>query len=294
MARLIVAVLILPVFAFAQLVEKYRLANYSTVEKVVLDLNGGMGDYHLLPTHTQHLLYVISDDYQTRINPHLHSYLKNNVYYTVLNLISEDETPGLSTALSNRFFSTSSTAGKKTWKVLLGSDKPYELSLNYDMGKANVNLSGLTVEKLNINSESADVAVSYDKGKMNRAVLDTFFIQVELGQILVENIGGSNARVVKADVGFGNLVLNYDDVPNITSEVIASIGAGTFEVKLPSQNIPVRVNIHDSPLCKIKFDDSFTRQAGNVFVNDAYITSPADAIEFDIDVTLGKIIFSSF
>lgn len=288
--------ILLLLFSFAshgQLVEKYKLTNYESVEKVILNVNAGSGNYYIKPTYSNALIYVLADDYRTKLNPHLHSFLEGKNYHTLLNLTSEGERHGVSTTtLSSKLFA-STEKSKNTWKVLLSDHKPYDLTLNYTLGNAHMDLSGLMVEQLNVNSESADVVVLYQKGMTNRSAIDTFFIDVDLGDIAVHNVAASNANVIKADVGFGGLTIDFHDRPSKDTEVIASIGAGSLHVTLADKGQPIRVNIQNSPLCRFDFGEDFVKQRDNIFVNRAYLQNSENAITFQVEVALGKIHFVS-
>ena len=76
----------------------------------------------------------------------------------------------------------------KVWKMYLTDTKPYFLELNYGVGNANIDLSGLAIKNLKIITGSADVNVGYYSALENQIDMDTFFVKVDLGSVNVKNL----------------------------------------------------------------------------------------------------------
>jgi hypothetical protein len=94
-----------------------------------------------------------------------------------------------------------------------------------------------------------------------------------------------------ADVGFGNMLLDFDQKAITTQRVIGSVGAGNLIIGLPSEGTPVVVTINDSWLCSINLCKSLKKIGENKFANEAYNKSTKGALSFDLDVSMGKIVF---
>jgi hypothetical protein len=70
------------------------------------------------------------------------------------------------------------------------------------------------------------------------------------------------------------------------------VGAGNLVILLPSDDsVPVMVKIKDSWLCSIELTDDLKQTSPNVYANAAYAKSPKNALTFDLDVSLGNIVF---
>ena len=94
-----------------------------------------------------------------------------------------------------------------------------------------------------------------------------------------------------ADVGFGNIMLDFSDKPTNSNHVKGSVGAGNLVVLLPSADTPVMVKINNSWLCSLELCKSLKRVSENTFVNNAYSEGGKNTLTFDLDVSLGKIVF---
>jgi hypothetical protein len=180
------------------------------------------------------------------------------------------------------------------WHVYLSKKKPIDLNLRYGMGNAFVDLSGLSVEKLNIATGSADVNIGYVSGQYNQIEMDTFCIKVDLGTLEARQVSLSNARNIIADVGFGSLYLDFTEKSLVKSVVNATVGAGNLVVTANESVNPMIIYIQNSPLCRVKIPKGFKEIRENVFVNKQYDQDAENLITFNIDVTMGNIIFKTF
>ena len=194
-------------------------------------------------------------------------------------------------SVANSIF-TSQEELQDIWQINLSERGSYDLNLNYLMGDASVNLSGLSVQRLKINSASADVKLSYDGQVMNRVAMDTFFVKVNFGNVEVEDLSFAMAKEVIAEVGFGTISIDCGSDWKMNGRVTASVGAGNLNILLPPKEIPVIIRINKSLLCNIKMADDFEKIGHNVFGNQAYIDNPADGMEFLLDVGMGSIAFT--
>jgi hypothetical protein len=181
-------------------------------------------------------------------------------------------------------------ASGKLWKMYLTDTKPYLLELNYAMGNAHVDLSGLAIKKLKINTGSADVMVGYSTLE-NQVDMDTFSVKVDLGSLNVKNLNLSRTKYMIADVGFGNMLLDFSNTPVVANRIIGSVGAGNLVIILPSDETPTLVKIKDSWLCSVRMPETLKRISENTYANSAYKKDSKIGLTFDLDVSMGSIIF---
>jgi hypothetical protein len=121
--------------------------------------------------------------------------------------------------------------------------------------------------------------------------MDTFFVKVDLGSVNVKNVNFSRSRFVVADVGFGNMTLDFSNKPLVDNKIKGSVGAGNLVIILPSEDTPVLVKIQDSWLCSVKVPKSLKKIGANTFANAAYSPGAHNSLTFDLDVSMGNIVF---
>ena len=276
--------------SFSQVKKQFSVENNDSVEKVDLNFKVNNGTCLIKPSANQELLNVYSNQNQDSYSHSFGKSIKKGTCYINLAL-EDDRSEGISQSISYRMFGTSSEATKKLWKVYLTENKSYSLNLTYGIGHADIDLSGLSIEKLKIHTGSADVNIGYLAGKDNPVVMDTFYVKVDLGSVNVKKLNLSKSRHVVADIGFGNLLLDFSDQPQVRSDIKGSVGAGNLLIMLPAEETPVIVKVNDSWLCRVKLTKSFTQLTDNTFVNKAYREDADNLLTFNLDVSMGSIVF---
>lgn len=277
--------------AFGQIKKQFTVEDVESCENIRLSLKANSGNCYVKPTQNTEILNVFSNQTETAYAHNFRKEIKGKTCEVLLNL-EDTQTGGFGQSLSTHIFGEADKAGNdKLWKMYLTDTKPYSLELNYGVGNANVDLSGLSIKKLKITTGSANVNVGYYSSLENQIDMDTFIVKVDLGSVNVKSLNLSRTRYVVADVGFGNMTLDFSDKPLVNNRVKGSVGAGNLTILLPNENTPVVVKIHDSWLCSVKMPSSLKKIGDDTFANAAYAKDSKNALAFDLDVSMGKIIF---
>ena len=277
-------------FAYSQVKKQFSVENSAEVNTVKLDFKVNSGSCFIKAGESNEMLNVYSDQ---EYDSYGHSFEKNvdNRTCKIKLALEDNKSESLSKSISYRMFGRSETEKEKIWKVYLTKEKTYDLNLDYGVGNADINLTGLAVKKLKVHTGSADVNIGYFEDQANAMVMDTFYVKVDLGSVQVEKLNHSKAKHVIADIGFGNLTLDFTDKSEVTSHIRGSVGAGNLMIILPEEGTPVKVSIKDSWLCRVKLGKSFTKLSDNTYVNADYSDQAENLLNFDLDVSMGSIVF---
>ena len=279
--------------SYGQIKKHFTVENANSFDKINLTLSGGSGTCYIRPTPNNNLVNVYGTVESDTPGPRCESVLDRRIQMVNVNFIDGKLEESSNRKVAFRVFGND-TQNQNQWHVYLSKKKPIDLNLNYGMGNAFVDLSGLSVEKLNITTGSADVSIGYVSGQYNQMEMDTFCIRVDLGELEARQVSLSNARNIIADVGFGSLYLDFTEKSQVKSIVNATVGAGNLVVNANESINPMIIYIQNSPLCRIKIPKGFTEIRENVFVNSQYDQDAENLITFNIDVTMGNIIFKTF
>jgi hypothetical protein len=270
----------------------YRLFHKEYQDRVYLNVSAKTASYQIKAAEGNHHLINLfppssSSTYSHPVNS------DNSVNGIRQIFLSLDENNKSNSSLSNRFLQVidSNDEEASPWGISLSNAVPFHLDLNYGMGDATFNLSGLAISKLKVNTGSADVALDYPDGTGNKTTMDTLLAEVDLGSLSLNCLNHTRAKEVIANVGFGSLLLHVTPENTGTCHVSASVGAGNLVVKLANSSIPVYIRFSGSPLCRIKVPAFLKQIDENIYINDAYEANINSAIRFDIDVAMGQVIF---
>lgn len=277
--------------AIGQIKKQFTVEDNTQCESIRLQIKANSGNCFIKPSHNPDILSVFSNQELGSYAHHFRKEIKGKVCEVFLSL-EESGNKGFSQTISSKVFSSESSTSEKYWKMYLTDEKPYNLELNYGLGHANIDLSGVAIRTLKIITASADVIVGYHNGIENLVDMDTLTMKVDLGSIHTKNISLAKTKYILADVGLGNVTLDFSTQPIRGNLVKGSVGAGNLLVLLPmDETTPVSVKIKDSWLCSIKMPGNLKKTGSNTFANDAFLKNPDNALTFDLDVSMGNIIF---
>jgi hypothetical protein len=275
---------------FGQLKKQFSIEGTDQCEAVELCLKAKTGNCFIRPSQSNDILNIYSNQDLEEYGHSFSNEISGKTCMVKLQLQQENEN-GVGHKISYKVLGAEAAPTEKFWKVYLTDSKVYSLDLDYGLGNANVDLSGLSIKRFKINTGSADVNIAYSSGIENKSEMDTFLVKVDVGSVHVKQIDLTRSKLVLADVGFGNLTLDFGETPIVRNRVKGSVGAGNLIIALPGSEVPVMVKINDSWLCSVYLSKNLKKIGENTYANAAYSKNPKDAITFDLDVSMGKIIF---
>lgn len=286
---LVVGVLV-GVQLFGQYKKQFHVDDTHEVEKIELTLRFNSGQCLVKPTQQSGLLNIYSRHDSDHFDHNFSKSLSGNIAKLNLSL-EETQTEGLGKSISNSLFGENDEGSQKYWKVFLSENKPYDLNLNFGVGSAKIDLSNLSVEKLKIQTGGTDINVGYFTDSYNAVEMDTFYVKVDLGSVVVKQLNYARSEHVIADVGFGNLYLDFSDQPQNNTKIKGRVGAGSLYIMLPSEEIPMKVTIKNSWLCSVKLPTGFKKTGDYTYENEEYKNRKDNSLEFDLDVAMGSLVF---
>lgn len=274
---------------FAQATKHFRVERGKSVNTITLNYTTSSGVCYLGHGESRDPISVYSvrdiDDFN-------HSFDKNEQDGNLDVKISlhEKNNETFSQSISSKMFADSKPEDN-IWKVLLTDDIPYNLHMSYGIGTAYLDLAGLSIKNLYVKTGSADVNIDYLSSMPNAIIMDTMAIKVDLGNVAVRQINHANVRNILAEVGFGNMLLDLAEPLEEPCRVNASVGAGSLEILIPRDKIPILIRVKQSMLCDVKLTKSFRELEKNVYTNMDLDADSDNMLEFDVDVSFGSIIF---
>lgn len=277
--------------SFGQIKKQFSVEDAPSCDHIKLTLKANSGTCFIKPSHNPEILNVFSNQTAEHYSHQFVKEINGKVCQVMLSL-EEVKAEGFSQTVSSRVFGSEKPDQEKFWKMYLTNAKPYSLELNYGVGNANVDLSGLAIKILKINTGSADVNIGYHSGLENLIEMDTFSVKVDMGSVTAKNLSLARPKYVVANVGFGNVMLDLSTAPQVANHIKGSVGAGNLVILLPADDsVPVMVKVKDSWLCSIRLTEDLKETSANTYANAAYAKNPKNALTFDLDVSLGNIVF---
>jgi hypothetical protein len=277
-------------FLSAQDFHPYFLVDHiESSKKINLNLSTKSGICYIIPSGSTEPLKIMG---LTENDAATSSFWKETIgdtKYIKVDLRHKNESSTVSRMISQSFFSNPEPS--ENWHVYLSKSHPLSLSLHHIVGTAFIDLSGLSIEKLKVISASANVHFSNKDKILNKLEMDTFSVKVEFGSVKIKDLHLANVSTVLANVGFGNLTIDFEQGWNRSGNINASVAAGSMDIMIPQNSIPIKITVQDSPLCSVKTLPNFKKISKNVFVSENYQADAPNILNFLIDVGMGSITF---
>ena len=278
--------------AFAQFKKHFYVENSKDIKEVKVNLRLNSGTCIIKSSQEPGVFHMYGRTQSSDINHQYNKEILDGTCY--LNLILDDNNAeGLSQSISSNIFGEETIEINNHWKILLSQKETYSLHLKYGIGRAHIDLSNLNVEKFKLHSGRSDVTVGYFSENGNQTKMDTMYLKVDLGTVKATNLGQARSKVIMADVGFGNLLIDLSELEekHVTNNVKANVGAGNLYIGLPKNNVPIKIKLKNSWLCSVNLPSDFIKLSDNIFVNQLYKESETNAILIDVNVSMGSLIF---
>ena len=271
----------------AQVQKHFKVDDNSKSKKISLNYASTSGICYLGPSETQESIAVYSnrdiDEFHHSFSHELHG-----ANYAISLKLEDKNTESFSQSISSKVFSQTNSENN-VWKIYLTKNKPYDIDLEYGIGQAIIDLSGLSVSSFKVNTGSADINLGYMSDIPNQIEMESFHVTVDLGNVVVRKLNMARAKNIVAELSFGNMLLDMTEKPSRKTNIMASVGAGNLEIFVPKNDCPTMVRIKNSMFCDVKLTKSFIEIDDNIFVN--HTGDDENLLVFDVDVSVGNIVF---
>ena len=155
-----------------------------------------------------------------------------------------------------------------------------DLGIDMGAGEASLDLTGLRLSGLSVTSGSTDLVLAF--GAPNPEPLGRLQLTAGAGKVTATGLGHANFDQLAVLGGAGAVDLDFSGAFHRSAMADIKAGAGRVTVHVPS-GIGVRVTLGGVSLGNVDVT-GFSKQADDVYVNDAYGQSP---LTLTIKITTG-------
>ena len=258
----------------------YTIKDDNSYDKIVFKVKAESGNYKIKPSNRTNVIDIFGSPNHDNLNPSFTSKKINNrirsVNFTVENLYD----PILSNLIVNE---------SNLWEFFINEKKTYDFSFNSKIADANINLSNIPIENIDLVSGNANLFLIYEENSGNPLQMDSLKIKIEIGSLNTKNINLSNAKTIFTEIGFGNVILDIADNKKKSFVSKTNLSAGQLIINLPFDDVDTKIIINNSPLSSVKLPKNFREIDENIFVNNLSNNKSTYIRSFVVDVGLGNI-----
>jgi len=122
-------------------------------------------------------------------------------------------------------------------------DIPTELEIDFGMGEADIDLTNIQVNDLNIECGMGELDLTVEA--LNQVTCSEIIIEAGMGEFEGNGISLLRPEYISIEVGMGAAILDLSDPIENDIEIEVEVGLGSIELILPEQvNISARVHDH--------------------------------------------------
>jgi hypothetical protein len=123
-------------------------------------------------------------------------------------------------------------------ELLLGTDVPLELDIEFGAGEGTMDLGGLRLARLELAAGASETTV--DVSAPNRERMEEATFEVGAAEFTALRLGNLNASRITLDAGVGDVTLDLSGGDARNTQVEVSMGLGALELRFPRE-VGVRI-----------------------------------------------------
>ena len=258
----------------------YTIKDDNSYDKIIFKVKAQTGKYKITPSSRSNIIDIFGSPNHENLNPSFTSKRLDqrirSVNFTVENLYDP--------ILSNLVVDESNL-----WEFFINENKIYDFSFDSKIADANINLSNIPIDNIDLASGNANLLLIYEENGENPLQMDSLKIKIEIGALDTKNINLSNAKNIFTEIGFGNVTLDIAKNKNKSFVSKTNLSAGKIIINLPFDDVGTKIIINNSPLSSVKLPKNFHEIEQNIFVNKLSQNNTKYVRSFIVDVGLGNI-----
>lgn len=165
----------------------------------------------------------------------------------------------------------------------LGPEIPADIELDFGAGRADVDLTGIPVSRLELNTGASESVLRVREP--NPEPMEAAIIAVGAADLRVSGLGNFNTAEIDVNAGLGSVVLELDGSWAQSAMLSVDMGLGALEIRVP-ESLGIRVHRENRFLST--FDAERLVRRGNVYQSLNW--DAADRrVEIEISAALGSV-----
>ncbi|HSU12593.1 toast rack family protein [Longimicrobium sp.] len=165
--------------------------------------------------------------------------------------------------------------------VELSPEVPMDLSLQFGAGEANVDLGGMSLRDVSVQTGASQTSITF--AQPNRITARRVRVQAGAAELRVSGLGNARAQRFEFEGGMGQATLDFGGAWNQNATASVRMGVGAVRLRLP-RSLGVKVT-------KDSFLTSFD-PTGMVKRGDAWFSNGYESSQFKLDLSINAAVGS--
>ncbi len=248
--------------------------------EVVATINGGFGNLYLKRGRGNALLQVRekNEEETEGSSVQIEYRVEDGVGYLTLDLNTdgEDDMNALACLLQGK--------GSRTWYVYVNDRVPVDFDVTLGAGRASLDLTGLHVRGLHLDTGAGSVRMSVDRP--NREIIDRVSISAGIGSVQTRHLGNLRFRNLEFDGGLGSYRLDCTGALHARARISSDVGVGSLVITLP-EGVGAKALTSDHWLSSESMY-RFVQRSDNVYATEGFAGSSRKVL-LDLQSGMGSV-----
>ncbi len=159
-----------------------------------------------------------------------------------------------------------------------------DLFLDFGVGDAEIDLTDISITKLNINCGLSDVEIEINK--RNNVVCESVSIENGLGDLDISGLGNLAAKHIDINIGLGSADIDFTGDRIYDTDVNVDVGLGSLDMILPKK-VNIEIYVDSSFLSSV--DIYGLKQKKNKLWVSPHWESSFPTFKMDVNVGMGSV-----
>ncbi len=162
---------------------------------------------------------------------------------------------------------------------------PVSFDLQLGVGKALLDMTGLSVKDLNLSTGASSVIMRFDEP--NKSTIEDMSIEAGLSKFHGTNLCNANFNNFKFEGGLGTYTLDFGGKLDHDVDVNIEIGLGSITIIVP-KNIGVKVYCEKTWISHLSIDDDFREKEDDTYYTPNY-KSASGTMNMHVEAGMGSV-----
>lgn len=173
------------------------------------------------------------------------------------------------------------------WLLFFSDAVPLRLAFELGMADAELDLTGLQVERLAVESGMASTRLAFDTP--NPVVMEELRVDAGMARFHGERLGNARFERFHFEGGAGSFDLDFSGAaPLPGARADLNIGMATLRVALP-EGVPVVLHTPESWLARVEVPNGYVKRGKGLWHSEHVRANASDAFVVNIEAGMGKV-----
>lgn len=276
------SILMIATVAYGFSGKKHKEVAHTDEREVKISMEAGFGDVYISKTSSGNVFdATVASDKSFSMDDCVDYSVHDGIGYLHFTTDEEGNKQHHTSKSSFSFSGIEST----DWWLNITRDVPVSLDLELGLGKADLNMTGLSIKDFTLSTGASSVFLRFDEP--NKSTIEDLSIEAGLSKFQGYGLCNANFNNFKFSGGLGTYTLDFSGKLNHEVDVNIDIGLGSVTIIVP-RNIGVKVYCEKNWISHLSIDDEFRERDDDTYYSPNY-NNASGKMNMHVEAGMGSV-----